>query len=125
MNGSNLKMVTREGPGMVRREGPDVQGELVDFLSSTLLQAKALMLKKQVSAFLNELDARDKLRSLDLDRGISLKGEVRRFEIGLIRLALKRSGGSQLRAARMLDIKPSTLCTKLKAYGILVEDARQ
>ena len=125
MNGSNLKMVTRERPEMVRRKAADAQGELVDFLSSTLLQAKALMLKKQVSAFLNELDARDKLRGLDLDHGISLKGEVRRFEIGLIQLALKRSGGSQLRAARMLDIKPSTLCAKLKTYGILVEDARQ
>jgi len=71
------------------------------------------------------LDARDNLWGLDLDQGISLKGEVRRFEIGLIQLALKRSGGSQLRAARMLDLKPSTLCTKLKTYGILVEDARQ
>ena len=125
MNSSNLKMVPREGPEMVRRKAADAQGELVDFLSSTLLQAKALMLKKQVSAFLNELDARDKLWGLDLDQGISLKGEVRRFEIGLIQLALKRSGGSQLRAARMLDIKPSTLCTKLKTYGIMVEDARQ
>ena len=125
MNGSNLRMVRREGPEVARRERPDTQGELVDFLSSALLQVKALMLKKQVSTFLTELDARDESRSLDLDRGISLRGEVRRLEIGLIQLALKHSGGSQQRAARMLDIKPSTLSAKLKNYRILAEEARQ
>jgi DNA-binding NtrC family response regulator len=125
MNGSKLRMVRREDPEMVRREDPEAETELVDMLSGTLLQTKALMLKKQVSAFLTELEARDEFRSLDLDGGISLRDEVRRLEIGLIQLALKRSGGSQQRAARMLDIKPSTLCAKLKNYQILVEEARQ
>jgi DNA-binding NtrC family response regulator len=117
MKGSNLKML--------RLKGADAQGELVDFLSGTVLHAKAMMLKRQVAAFLTELDARDGLERLDLDRGISLRDEVRRFEIGLIQLALKRSGGSQLRAARMLDVKPSTLCTKLKSYGISSEETRR
>jgi transcriptional regulator with GAF, ATPase, and Fis domain len=83
-----------------------------------------LMLRRQVSAFLNDLGAPDELRSLDLDQGISLRDEVRRFEIRLIQLALKRSGGSQLRAARMLNLKPSTLCTKLKSYGIMIEETQ-
>lgn len=117
MKSSNLKIVRLEAPG--------AQGEVVGFLSNTALHARALMLKKQVLAFLTELDARDDLRSLDLDRGISLKEEVRRFEVGLIQLALQRSGGSQLRAARMLNLKPSTLCAKLKSYRILIEEARQ
>lgn len=110
---------------MENRERADVQVELADFLSRRVLDTKTLMLRRQVSAFLTELGAPDELRSLDLDRGISLRDEVRRFEIGLIQLALKRSGGSQQRAARMLDIKPSTLCAKLKSYGILIEETRQ
>ncbi len=105
-------------------KGADAQVELADLLSRIVLDTKTLMLRRQVSAFLNELGAPDEQRSLDLDRGINLRDEVRRFEIVLIQLALKRSGGSQLRAARMLDVKPSTLCTKLKSYGILIEETR-
>jgi transcriptional regulator with GAF, ATPase, and Fis domain len=105
-------------------KGAEAHAEMTHLVLKSLLATKTLELRRQVSAFLNELSAPDELRSLDLDRGISLRDEVRRFEIGLIQLALKRSGGSQQRAARMLDLKPSTLNAKLKSYGILVEEMR-
>lgn len=104
--------------------GANVQAELADLLSRSFMDTRALMLRRQVSAFLDELSAPDELRCLDLDRGINFKDEVRRFEVNLIELALKRSGGSQLRAARMLNLKPSTFWAKLKSLGLLPEETR-
>jgi DNA-binding NtrC family response regulator len=44
--------------------------------------------------------------------------EVKRFEVHLIVEALTCSEGHQLRAARLLNINPSTLNAKIKQYGI-------
>lgn len=52
------------------------------------------------------------------DTTISLSEEVENFEIELIRLALARAKGSQRIAARLLKTKTSTLCAKIKRYGI-------
>lgn len=49
---------------------------------------------------------------------ICLSEEVRRFETELICWALARTGGHQRRAARLLDIKVTTLHAKIKRYGI-------
>lgn len=48
--------------------------------------------------------------------------EVRRFEISLIRRALKATRGSQIRAAQLLKINPTTLNTKIKHYRICVHE---
>jgi DNA-binding NtrC family response regulator len=45
--------------------------------------------------------------------------EVERFEINLIRSALRVSGGSQVRAARLLKLNPTTLNAKMKALKLL------
>ena len=52
------------------------------------------------------------------ESGIDLNKEVREYEIALLCSALKESQGVQFKAARMLNIKPTTLNTKLKQYGI-------
>ena len=44
--------------------------------------------------------------------------EVRKFEAGLIRLALKQAGGNQSKAARLLGIKRTTLHVKKQQYGL-------
>ena len=44
--------------------------------------------------------------------------EVRRFEVELIRWALMHTGGHQRRAARLLNLKVTTLNAKIKRYGI-------
>jgi DNA-binding NtrC family response regulator len=44
---------------------------------------------------------------------------VRRFECDLIRWALARTNGHQRRAARLLNIKVTTLNAKIKRYGII------
>jgi DNA-binding NtrC family response regulator len=43
---------------------------------------------------------------------------VRRFETDLIRWALMRTGGHQRRAARILNLKVTTLNAKIKRYRI-------
>ncbi|MBA3515583.1 MAG: hypothetical protein H0T77_14565 [Pyrinomonadaceae bacterium] len=79
-------------------------------------------------ALLNEAQnlARDKafteaaaqLRSLNMTEGIDFYKEVERFESELIRLALDRTYGCQAKAARLLQIKPTTLNSKIKLLGI-------
>lgn len=52
-----------------------------------------------------------------------LHGEVQRFESEIIRSALKKTGGHQRRAARLLGVKVSTLNAKIKRYRIQPEEA--
>ena len=60
-----------------------------------------------------------KLESLDISAGIDFYSEVEKFETGLIKLALKQTGGNQAKASRLLKIKPTTLNSKIKVYGIV------
>jgi transcriptional regulator with GAF, ATPase, and Fis domain len=46
--------------------------------------------------------------------------EVVRFEIALITTALRRANGHQLKAARLLNLNPTTLNAKIKQYQIRV-----
>jgi len=75
-------------------------------------------LKELTLALLNELETLKDTSRLDGARRISFSEEVRRFEIDLIRWALMRTGGHQRRAARLLDIKVTTLNAKIKRFGI-------
>ena len=52
------------------------------------------------------------------EAGIDLSKEVRQFEQSLLCAALKQSRGVQLKAAQLLNIKPTTLNMKLSRYGI-------
>lgn len=57
----------------------------------------------------------------DIAKGISFYDEVRKYEIDLIRRALKQTGGHQLRAARLLGLNATTLNSKIKSYNIQIE----
>lgn len=52
------------------------------------------------------------------NRRFALHEEVQRYEIDLIRGALKRTRGNQRRAAKLLGVKVSTLNCKIKRFGI-------
>jgi transcriptional regulator with GAF, ATPase, and Fis domain len=54
------------------------------------------------------------------NRSLNLQEEVRRFETDLIQAALVKTSGNQLRAARLLGVKHTTLNAKIKRYGIAV-----
>lgn len=63
-------------------------------------------------------DESQRLQALNFSEGIDFFGEVKQFETSLIKLALARTGGHQARAAKLLNIKPTTLNSKIKLYGI-------
>src|SRR6201990_709590 len=60
----------------------------------------------------------DAAGALDVSRGVNFYDAVRRFEIDLIRRALKQTGGHQSRAARLLGMNATTLNSKIKTYNI-------
>jgi DNA-binding protein Fis len=91
---------------------PNRLQRLLDIADTLLRETETLARDK---AFTEESN---RLRSLNLSEGIDFYDEVQRFETGLIRLALDQTGGHQARAANLLHIKPTTLNSKIKLYGI-------
>ena len=92
--------------------------ELEQRVQQLTLLAKALA--SEIETLQTELAnerGRDKQVVLDND-GIDFYREVERYEIELITSALKRCGGNQTQAARLLRMKSTTLNAKLKHYGI-------
>jgi transcriptional regulator with GAF, ATPase, and Fis domain len=92
----------------------------------TLTDNRVRALKSLATLLLNELEFLETLtpnRSKGISDGgiFSLASEVEHFEIQLIRNALIQSGGHQLKAAKVLGIKMTTLNMKLKRFQI---DAR-
>lgn len=61
-------------------------------------------------------------QDINLSRGVNFYEQVRHFEIDLIRRALDQTGGHQSRAAQLLGMNPTTLNSKIKAYGIVVRN---
>lgn len=85
---------------------------LLKIADSLLRETESLAREK---AFTEE---HNRLQSLSLSEGFDFYDEVQRFETGLIRMALDQTHGHQARAARLLHIKPTTLNSKIKLYGI-------
>lgn len=82
------------------------------------LSGKITELKNNAYMLLQEIRELSKLEYTDIQSGIDLHDEVRRFEIRLIKLALQETDGRQVRAADLLGIKMTTLNEKIKRYGI-------
>lgn len=72
------------------------------------------MLLQQVE---NEIDAIGHTRP-ELDGPVDFFQQVEQFEIELIRSALRRTGGHQSRASKLLGLSCTTLNSKIKRYGI-------
>ena len=85
---------------------------LIDLTTSLLKEAQTLAGDKVLA------EESRRLQELNLSEGIDFFGEVEQFETSLIKLALARTGGHQARAAKLLKIKPTTLNSKIKLYGI-------
>jgi len=75
-------------------------------------------LRETVLQLLDEVESLAISRPIDIKRGARFSDEVRQFEVNLIRTALGRTSGSQIRAARLLGLKPTTLNAKIKRYNI-------
>lgn len=75
-------------------------------------------LKEVALMLVEEIEALNYVRSVNISRGISLPEEMRMFEVHLIQSALERTGGHQTRAAQLLGINLTTLHNKLKRLNI-------
>lgn len=82
------------------------------------LAQRAHVLKDLALALLSEVQTLGDDHSLPSTDTIDFYEEVRRFEIELITRALKQTGGHQMRAARLLNVKVTTLNSKIKRYNI-------
>jgi DNA-binding NtrC family response regulator len=95
-------------------EGPHEE-EAAEPAASSL---KVKTLKELTLALLREVESLKGHEKFEGRPNLDFAAEVRRFETDLIRWALMHTGGHQRRAARMLNIKVTTLNAKIKRYGI-------
>lgn len=70
------------------------------------------------NSLVREIESLRKGKNSAMPAKINLIEEVQRFEKELIRCALVRTGGKQRQAARLLNVKVTTLNAKIKRYGI-------
>jgi DNA-binding NtrC family response regulator len=69
--------------------------------------------------------SRDQSGPIETGDSINLYEEIKRFEIALIKSALHRTGGQQVRAAVLLNLNLSTLSAKIRQYNIDVDSLLQ
>lgn len=75
-----------------------------------------------ISSLVSSLNAAvEDLETLDLtrmDEQFDFYNEVERYEIKLIKSALRITGGSQIKAAKLLKLKATTLNAKIKNFKL-------
>lgn len=86
--------------------------------SDAIVNNRLEALKVLSNSLLYELESLQKNENFGTGGKIDLSGEVHRFEADLIRTALFRTGGRQRPAARLLNVKVTTLNAKIKRLGI-------
>lgn len=79
---------------------------------------KMEMLGSTVRALLHEAAIRSAPVRIDPIKGIDFYEKVARFEIQLIESALEMAGGRQNKAAKLLNMRTSTLNWKIKKLDI-------
>lgn len=82
------------------------------------LKVLSQSLMREVEALKNNTKSEKDVIEEVRDGKIDLEKEVQKYEVELIRCALVRTGGRQRRAAKLLNVKISTLNAKIKRYGI-------
>lgn len=76
------------------------------------------MISSLLSSLTVAISELDNMELPPLNEEFDFYSEVRRFEILLIRKALRLTGGSQVKAARLLKLNTTTLNSKIKGYEI-------
>lgn len=101
-----------EGLELVSAASPNGEGK------SATACSNITALKELTLRLLREVQSLTEVRTLSLEGGVDFYGEVSRFEIDLIKRALLHTAGHQGRAARLLNLKVTTLNSKIKHYNI-------
>jgi DNA-binding NtrC family response regulator len=103
-----------------RLDVPEVADSFVHEEGGGARNIELMYLKSLARTLLVELDCLEMNQPHEIESGFNFNDEVQRFEVGLIRRALLRTGGNQRRAARLLGLIPTTLYEKIKRYGISI-----
>jgi transcriptional regulator with GAF, ATPase, and Fis domain len=85
---------------------------------SSMARNSVAALQELVLRLLGEVQCINDANPLSIESGFDFYDEVSRFEIDLIKRALLQTGGHQVQAARLLNLKVTTLNSKIKHYGI-------
>jgi len=90
--------------------------------SGTTLRRRIASISSLVAALNTAVDDLESFELPALNDDFDFYDEVRRFEIALIRRALRMTRGSQIQAARLLRLNATTLSTKIKNYHICAHE---
>ena len=99
-------------------EGLETVAPPVENSDSSASRNNLATLQELVLRLLCEVQCINEVNPLTLESGFDFYDEVSRFEIDLIRRALLQTGGHQVQAARLLNLKVTTLNSKIKHYQI-------
>lgn len=86
--------------------------------SAAIINNRIEAIRTLSTSLLSELETLKKDENPEHPDRIDLAKEVDRLQIDLIRTALLRTGGRQRAAARLLNVKSTTLHAKMKRYHI-------
>ena len=86
--------------------------------SNTEFVTKMEVLRSMIRSLLHEAALRTQPVQIDPEKGLDFYDSVARYEIQLIESALEVAGGRQNRAAKLLNMRTSTLCSKMKQLNI-------
>ena len=78
-------------------------------------------LKQLTLKLFREVQSLSEIKTVNVNDGLDFYDEVSRFEVELINRALLYTGGHQGRAARLLNLKVTTLNSKIKHYNIKLD----
>jgi len=97
---------------------PQPDANINERVEQLVMLARALA--SEIEALRSEIAAdSNRNKQLDFDNaGIDFYNEVESYEIELIKSALNRCGGNQTQAAKLLQMKSTTLNAKMKHYGL-------
>jgi len=82
---------------------------------------KITTVKQLAIRLLREVQSIREVEIRSLGTGVDFYAEVSRFEIDLIKCALLQTAGHQRQAARLLNLKVTTLNSKIKHYNISLD----
>ena len=103
----------REHKELDERAAPQSKEEELPTTGGNISSLRELTFK-----LLHKVQSIGEVHAPNIESGIDFYDEVTRFEIDLIKRALLRTGGHQRRAARLLNLKVTTLNSKIKQYRI-------
>jgi DNA-binding protein Fis len=82
---------------------------------------KITTVKRLAIRLLREVQAIREVEVRSLGAGVDFYAEVSRFEIDLIKCALLQTAGHQRQAAQLLNLKVTTLNSKIKHYNLSLD----